>query len=106
VSIGGFIVYPSQVEEVLMRHAEIGANFRMIIDNVKGLDKLTVKAEVQDKKFVKDKSKSSKLAKTLQTELKSVIGLKSVIELVAPDTLPRSEAGESKTATHRVEDRR
>jgi phenylacetate-CoA ligase len=106
VSIGGFIVYPSQVEEVLMRHREIGANFRMVIENVKGLDKLTVKAEVQDKKVVKDKTKSAKLAKALQTELKSVIGLKSVIELVPPDTLPRSEAGESKTATHRVEDRR
>ena len=106
VSIGGLIVYPSQVEEALMRHPEIGVNFRMIIESVKGLDRLTIKAEVKAKKFLKDKTKAGKLSGAIMNELKSVIGLKAMVVLVAPNTLPRSKAGESKTATHRVEDRR
>ena len=46
LSIGGLVVFPSQVEEVLVRFDEIGNNFCMVVESVQNLDRLTLLVEV------------------------------------------------------------
>ena len=47
LSIGGLVVFPSQIEEVLVRFDEFGSNFCMVVENVSNLDRLTLQVEVR-----------------------------------------------------------
>jgi phenylacetate-CoA ligase len=108
VSIGGFIVFPSQVEEVLNRFKEAGSNFQLVVDSdQRGLDRFTVNLEVTDKDSLSDEEKSNNLIKKVQEDLRSVLGVTpKEVNLVEPDALPRATDSQAKTATHRVVDRR
>ena len=48
LSIGGLVVFPSQIEEVLVRFPEFANNFCMVVELVNNLDRLTVQVEVAD----------------------------------------------------------
>ena len=47
LSIGGLVVFPSQIEEVLVRFDEFGSNFCMVVENVSNLDRLTLQVEIR-----------------------------------------------------------
>ena len=47
LSIGGLVVFPSQIEEVLVRYDEFGSNFCMVVENVNNLDRLTLQVEIR-----------------------------------------------------------
>ena len=42
LSIGGLVVFPSQIEEALLRFDEVANNFCMVVENVNNLDRLTL----------------------------------------------------------------
>lgn len=106
VSISGFIVFPSQVEDALIKFPEMGANFRMIVEAVNNLDRCTLKVEVKDKGILADPAKSTALGRQIAEAVKDIAGITPGVQLVEPDSLPRATAGEAKTASNRVEDRR
>lgn len=108
VSISGLIVFPSQVEEALTRFPEMGANFRMIIETDKrGMDHFTLRIELRDKALLDDKNLVENLRQKMKEAVKSVTDVNpKVVDLIGPDELPRATAGEGKTASARVEDRR
>jgi phenylacetate-CoA ligase len=98
-------VFPSQIEEVLVRYDEFGSNFCMVVDNVSNLDRLTLQAEIRGFEEMSDDGKA-RLAKTLATAVKATVGVTPRMELHAPFSLPRMTSGQGKTACHRVDDRR
>lgn len=104
LSISGYVVFPSKVDEVLNSIPELGTNFRLIIESIHNLDHLTVRAEVKDNKFLDDDLKSQ-LANKVTKEVKTHLGMTPTVELVPPNTLPRDEE-HGKTASKRIEDRR
>jgi phenylacetate-coenzyme A ligase PaaK-like adenylate-forming protein len=108
VSIGGFIVFPSQTEDVLNKFEEAGSNFQLVVDSdPRGLDRLTVNLEVSDRNLLSDEAKSNDLTNRVKENLQLVLGVTpKEVNLVEPDTLPRATDSQSKTATHRVVDRR
>jgi phenylacetate-CoA ligase len=105
LSIGGLVVFPSQIEEVLVRFDEFGSNFCMVVENVDNLDRLTLQVEIRGFDEMSDDGKS-RLARTLVAGVKATIGVTPRMELHAPLSLPRDTAGQGKTACHRVDDRR
>jgi len=108
VSIGGLIVFPSQVESALVKYAEMGANFRMYIEtDQRGLDRLTLRVEVKDNALLTNTARVKELAEAMRESIQNTTGINpKELELVAPNSLPRVTAGEGKTASARVEDRR
>jgi phenylacetate-CoA ligase len=105
LSIGGLVVFPSQIEEVLLRYDEIGNNFCMIVESVDNLDRLTLQVEVRGLGELTGEARG-KLAEKLVTSTKAAIGVTPRIELAEPFSLPRMTGGQGKTACHRVDDRR
>jgi phenylacetate-CoA ligase len=105
LSIGGLVVFPSQIEEVLVRFDEFGSNFCLVIDKVNNLDRLTLQAEIRGFDELSDDDKAQ-LARKLATGVKATVGVTPRMELHAPYSLPRETAGQGKTACHRVDDRR
>ena len=105
LSIGGLIVYPSQIEEVLLRFHEVANNFCMVVDNVSNLDRLTLQVEVRGFAELMEEERE-KLAKRVAAGVKATIGVTPTIQLSEPFSLPRMTSGQGKTACHRVDDRR
>jgi len=106
VSIRGLIVFPSQIEAALVKFAETGANFRIIVDRKNELDTFDLKVEVKDTAILAHEEYVKKLQGQMAEAVKSITGNTPRVELVPADSLPRASGGESKTASARVEDRR
>jgi len=105
LSIGGLVVFPSQIEEALVRHDEFGSNFCVVVENVNNLDRLTLQVEVRGLDDMSEESKAT-LARKLAASVKSTTGVTPRMDLHAPLSLPRETGGQGKTACHRVDDRR
>ncbi|MBI4639724.1 MAG: phenylacetate--CoA ligase, partial [Candidatus Tectomicrobia bacterium] len=108
VSISGLIVFPSQVEAALTKFEEMGPNFRMILEtDNRNMDFFTLKVELKHEGLLNDTALLRKLDGQMREEVRNIAGVNpKTIDFVAPDSLPRVTAGEGKTASARVEDKR
>jgi len=108
VSIGGFNVFPSQVEEVLFSFQEAGSNFRCIVDfDEKGLDRLTIDLEVSDRNLLAEEKKKEDLTRRLKEKLQDTLGVTpKQIHYVEPYSLPTASDDQAKTGNIRMVDRR
>jgi len=105
LSIGGLIVFPSQIEEVLVGFDEFANNFCMVVELAGNLDRLTVQAEVRDLAGLTGEGRET-LARRIAAGVKTAVGVTPRVELFDPFSLPRMTSGQGKTACHRVDDRR
>lgn len=82
LSIGGYIVYPSKIEDVVRVFPEFGP-FHVLLDSAKGLDCLTLRVEVREGVHTPSKD----LASRLRTAVRSYMTFTPVVEVMAPGTL-------------------
>jgi phenylacetate-CoA ligase len=97
--IRGVNVFPSAIEEVLLRFPELSANYRILVDRpAGGLDTMTVEVEHAAGASVDiaalARAVNGRLAETLLVSLQTTV--------LAPGSIERIEAGKAK----RVYDRR
>jgi phenylacetate-CoA ligase len=94
--VRGINVFPSQIEDVLLKIPEIGDYFQVVVDRKRhGLDEISIKVEMSDRAFTGELADLARLQKKVEDELKSVMKIRSKIELVERGSLPRTE-GKSK----------
>jgi len=89
--IGGVNVFPSQIEEKIMKIPEVATNYQIYVDKKGSLDRLTVKVEIYPKMFLGEASKLEALRARIKEDLRSSIIINPVIELHEPGSLPVSE---------------
>jgi phenylacetate-CoA ligase len=99
--INGVNVFPSQIEEVLLKMRGIGANYLIVVEKHGELDKLTIQTEVTPEIFADDARVLNNLRDRLRSELSALITINPAIELKEPGSMPLAE-GKAK----RVDDRR
>ncbi len=88
--IRGVNVFPSQIETVLLNYG-YGANYQIIVDRVNNTDTFEVKVEMTPEMFTDNLGEVAALQKKLSDGLKSMLGIKAKVTLVAPKTIERSE---------------
>ena len=89
--IRGVNVFPSQIEEVLMRAEGTTPNYVLVVDRKpRGMDEMEVQVEVSPGIFSDEMSRLEMLSGRIQTELENVLGLRVGMRLVEPKTLERS----------------
>lgn len=94
--VRGINVFPSQIEDVLLKIPEIGDYFQVTVDRGKHkLDEIAIKVEVTDEAFTGELEDLARIQKKVVSKLKSVMKVRSKIELVEKGTLPRT-AGKAK----------
>lgn len=86
--INGVNVFPSQIEEVIMRMSEIGNNYQIQLEKTGALDKLTVKTEVTAALFSDDTRVLNALKERIKENLKASISINPAVELHEPGFLP------------------
>ena len=88
--IRGVNVFPSQIETVLLNHG-YAANYQIIVDRVNNTDTLDVNVEMTPEMFTDNIGEIEQHQKDLADGLKSMLGIKAKVSLVAPKTIARSE---------------
>jgi phenylacetate-CoA ligase len=87
----GVNIFPIQIEKKLMEIPGVGTNFVIILDREEYNDSMTVKVEVQKEFFGGDLKQLEDLRRRIGEELKSDILITPRVDLVEPDSLPKSE---------------
>ena len=86
--IRGVNVFPSQIEEVLLKNSiEVSPNYQILVDRVNNTDTLDINVELspQFKGNVEDEKKS------LEAQLRATLGIGAKVHLLRPKSIVRSE---------------
>ncbi len=89
--VKGVNMYPVQIEKTLMAFSQVGTNFLITLDHKDYNDHMTVKVEVSPEMFTGDMKALQTLRKSITEKLRSEILITPEVQLVEPDTLPKSE---------------
>lgn len=90
--IRGVNVFPSQIEEVLLRIAEgVTPNYQIIVGRENNTDTLDINVEMTEKLFADDVKSIEKIERNIVSDLRSVLGIGAKVHLVNPKTIARSE---------------
>ncbi len=95
--IRGVNVFPTQIEEQILRDARLAGNYQVVVTRDGHMDNLEVRCEVQ-------RELSGKLApveiqaisKELQHRIKTIIGVSTKITVMEFDAIPRTQVGKAK----------
>ena len=90
--IRGVNVFPSQIEEVLLKVGEgITPNYQIVVDRVNNTDTLDVYVEMTEALFSDEIRGVEKIEKKITEELRSMLGIGAKVHLVNPKSIARSE---------------
>ncbi len=87
--IRGVNLFPSQVEELILKSGSLSPHYQLEINRRGHLDDLTVKVEMRPDVVLDDGDKSA-VANELKHHIKSYIGVSTKVAVLEPDSLPRS----------------
>lgn len=91
--IRGVNVFPSQIEEVLLKVSgkDITPNYQIIVDRVNNTDTFDVNVEMSESFFSDNIRQIEKLEKSITEQLRSTLGIGAKVHLVNPKSIVRSE---------------
>ena len=90
--IRGVNVFPSQIEEVLLKIGDnITPNYQIIVDRVNNTDTFEVDVEMSEELFSDGVKGIEKLEKLITEKLRSTLGIGPKVKLVNPKSIARSE---------------
>ena len=90
--IRGVNVFPSQIEEVLLKvGGDITPNYQIVVDRVNNTDTFTINVEMSEHLFHDDVMSIEKVEKTITEQLRSMLGIGPKVHLVNPKSITRSE---------------
>jgi len=96
--IRGVNVFPTQIEEVLLKVSEIGPHYEILVERINHLDVMTISVELVDDRLLDSYQKLKDLENRIKQALKAQLGLATRLKLVAPHSLKRFE-GKAKRVT-------
>ncbi len=90
--IRGVNVFPSQIEEVLLKvSGDITPNYQIIVDRVNNTDTFDINVEMSEELFSDDIKTIEKTEKLIKERLRDVLGISAGVHLVNPKSIARSE---------------
>ncbi len=91
--IRGVNVFPSQIEEVLLKVSEgtITPNYQIVVDRVNNTDTLDINVEMSEHLFSDDIRSVERVERRISSELRSILGIGAKVHLQNPKTIERSE---------------
>ncbi len=104
LKVRGVNVFPSQIENVLLKVEGVEPHYIIVVDRKEAFScsDLEIWVEVNESIFSDEMQKMESMENRLRLELESVLGISTRIKLVEPKTLARSE-GKSKRVVDRSE---
>jgi phenylacetate-CoA ligase len=99
--IRGVNVFPSQVEEALLRVEGTAPHYLIEVDRPGTMDEATVRVEMRPQDFSDRMSAMQALRERIDREIQSITGIRMTVELVEHQTLERSMGKAVRVIDHR-----
>ena len=96
--IRGVNVFPSQIESVLLKNADITPNYHINVDRVNNLDTMEIVVELSPNVKLDEVAHVEEIRRKLASDMTSALSVSAKITLVSPGTVARSE-GKAKRIT-------
>jgi len=95
--IRGVNVFPSQIEELILRDTRLSGNYQLIITRDGHLDNLEVRCELQREATASmATSEHAVVGGALAERVKTLVGVTTKVTVLPVDSLPRTEVGKAK----------
>jgi phenylacetate-CoA ligase len=101
--IRGVNVFPSQVEEALLRVEGTAPHYLIEVSRPGTLDEVTVHVEMRPQDFSDRLAQVQSLRDRIDREIQSITGIRMKVNLVEPQTLERSMGKAKRVIDHRRE---
>jgi phenylacetate-CoA ligase len=89
--IRGVNVFPSQIEEVILKVEGTEPHYQLIVERRDQLDELEVQVEVNEKVFSDEIKELERMEKRIEAELYGALNIHTRVRLVEPKSIARSE---------------
>ncbi len=100
--IRGVNVFPSQIEEILLKIEGVEPHYQLIIERKDQLDILEVQVEMSNKLFSDEIKNLSHTEKRIEKDLYAMLNIHTKVTLVEPKTIPRSEGKAKRIIDKRI----
>ena len=87
--IRGVNVFPSQIEEVLLKSQEVEPHYEIIVTRENWLDQLEILVEIADAALLDNYAKLEGLQNGIRAKLRTMLSIDAKVRLVEPNTLKR-----------------
>ena len=95
--IRGVNVFPTQIEEQILRDPRLAGNYQVVVTRDGHMDNLEVRCEVQRELSGKlAQAEIQAIAKELQHRIKTIIGVSTRITVMEFDAIPRTQVGKAR----------
>jgi len=95
--VRGVNVFPTQIEEHILRDQRLSGNYQLVLTRDSHLDNLEVRCEIQrDLSGALTTELSSEIAKALQHQIKTAVGVTTRVTVLAFEGIPRTMVGKAK----------
>jgi len=95
--IRGVNVFPTQIEEQILRDPRLSGNYQVVVTRDGHLDNLEVRCEVQrELSGHLPKADIQAIASELQHRIRSLAGIAARVSVMAFDTIPRTQVGKAR----------
>jgi phenylacetate-CoA ligase len=91
--IRGVNVFPSQIEELLLRESLLGPQYQLIVTREGRLDELEVRAEMRELRNIEEQER---LARELELQIKAWVGVSCSATVLPPGSIERVVVGKAK----------
>ena len=91
IVVRGINVFPTQIEEVLLKIEGTQPHYQIVVEREKGLDKLEVLVELEESFFSDEVKRLQDFECRVAREIESVLSIGVKVRLVEPKTIERSE---------------
>ena len=86
--VSGVNCFPSQIEEVIMKHKWLGGNYLITLTKENFLDRMTIEVEVNRNEFSGNMDVLREQKAKLAAELRDTLGFRVILNLVEQGSLP------------------
>ena len=95
--IRGVNVFPTQIEEQILRDPRLSGNYQVVVTRDGHLDNLEVRCEVQRELSGQlRKADIQAIGKELQHRIKTLVGVSTLVTVMEFDTIPRTQVGKAR----------
>ena len=100
--IKGCNVFPMQIEGVLLKIPEVGSDYLITLEHIKGVDEMIVEVEVKKDWFNGDICWLDRLTKQITHQIRDEVLAKPIVKLVEPGSIPKAEGKAVRVVDNRV----
>ena len=91
--IRGVNLFPTQVEELVLKHGQLSGQYQLVVTRDNLLDELRVRCEVTPEHLHADRDA---IARELQQQIKGLIGVSTTVDVGLPESIERTLVGKAR----------